>query len=188
MIKKINSPLLLLTNRVIKMISVIVCVIFVFSFQQKKENAKEWIRINQLGYEPNGIKVAVWCSKGDASIVYFDLIDSSTGKKVFSNKSGKSFGAYGPFTNSYRLNFSTFKKPGVYYLKAGNAVSPSFKINDNVYKGTADFCLLYMRQQRSGFNPFLKDSCHTHDGYTLYGPMPDSTHIDVTGGWHDASD
>lgn len=188
MIKKINSPLLLLTNRVIKMISVIVCVIFVFSFQQKKENAKEWIRINQLGYEPNGIKVAVWCSKGDASIVYFDLIDSSTGKKVFSNKSGKSFGAYGPFTNSYRLNFSTFKKPGVYYLKAGNAVSPSFKINDNVYKGTADFCLLYMRQQRSGFNPFLKDSCHTHDGYTMYGPMPDSTYINVVGGWHDASD
>jgi hypothetical protein len=45
-----------------------------------------------------------------------------------------------------------------------------------------------MRQQRSGFNPFLNDSCHTHDGYTLYAPVPDSTHIDVVGGWHDASD
>jgi hypothetical protein len=45
-----------------------------------------------------------------------------------------------------------------------------------------------MRQQRSGFNPFLKDSCHTHDGYTLYAPVPDSTYIDVVGGWHDASD
>ena len=22
----------------------------------------------------------------------------------------------------------------------------------------------------------------------MYGPMPDSTHIDVTGGWHDATD
>jgi len=39
-----------------------------------------------------------------------------------------------------------------------------------------------------GSNPFLKDSCHTNDGYTLYGPMPDSTHVDVVGGWHDASD
>jgi hypothetical protein len=38
------------------------------------------------------------------------------------------------------------------------------------------------------FNPFLKDSCHTHDAYTLYAPIPDSTHIDVVGGWHDASD
>ena len=45
-----------------------------------------------------------------------------------------------------------------------------------------------MRQQRSGFNPYLKDSCHTHDGYTMYGPMPDSTHLDVSGGWHDATD
>ncbi|HRF17332.1 MAG TPA: glycoside hydrolase family 9 protein, partial [Chitinophagaceae bacterium] len=40
-------------------------------------------------------------------------------------------------------------------------------------------------------NPFLKDSCHTHDGYVLYGEkagIKDSTHIDVVGGWHDASD
>ena len=71
------------------------------------------------------------------------------------------------------------------------AKSPEFEIGDDVYKGAADFCLRYMRQQRSGFNPFLKDSCHTHDGYTLYGAkagLPDSTHIDVSGGWHDASD
>jgi len=45
-----------------------------------------------------------------------------------------------------------------------------------------------MRQQRSGFNPFLKDSCHTTDGYTMYGPMADSTRINVWGGWHDATD
>jgi hypothetical protein len=160
---------------------------FIFSFI-KKEDANQWIRINQLGYTLDGIKVAAWCSKDKARIHSFDLIDSSTGKKVFTNTSGKSFGAYGPFANTYRLNFSSFKKPGVYFLKAGNAISPSFKINDDVYKGAADFCLFYMRQQRSGFNPFLKDSCHTHDGYTMYGPMPDSTHINVVGGWHDASD
>lgn len=57
-----------------------------------------------------------------------------------------------------------------------------------MYKGAADFALRYMRQQRSGFNPYLKDSCHTADGYTMYGPMPDSTIINVSGGWHDASD
>src|SRR5690606_20871038 len=39
-----------------------------------------------------------------------------------------------------------------------------------------------------GYNPYLQDSCHTEDGYTLYGPMEDSTHVDVVGGWHDASD
>ena len=45
-----------------------------------------------------------------------------------------------------------------------------------------------MRQQRCGYNPFLHDSCHTRDGYIIYHPAADSTHIDVTGGWHDATD
>ncbi|MDB5209505.1 MAG: polysaccharide deacetylase family protein [Sediminibacterium sp.] len=146
-----------------------------------------WIRINQLGYPTNSIKTAVWCSKKD-QIKSFELVDAITKKIVYTHSAGKAFGAYGPFTESYRLEFSSFIKPGKYFLRAGNAQSPVFDINDDVYKGAADFCLRYMRQQRSGFNPFLKDSCHTHDGYTLYGPMPDSTHIDVSGGWHDASD
>ena len=76
-------------------------------------------------------------------------------------------------------------------MQAGDTRSPEFEIGDDVYKGAADFCLRYMRQQRSGFNPFLKDSCHTHDGYVLYGEkagIKDSTHVDVVGGWHDASD
>jgi peptidoglycan/xylan/chitin deacetylase (PgdA/CDA1 family) len=159
-----------------------------FSFNKKNEENKAWIRINQLGYTPQGIKVAVWCSKNEITITSFSLIDSGSGKTVFTNNAGKNFNAYGPFKNTYRLNFSSFNKSGVYYLKAGSATSPVFKIDNDVYKGSADFCLQYMRQQRSGFNPYLKDSCHTHDGYTLYGPMPDSTHIDVSGGWHDASD
>ena len=150
-----------------------------------------WIRINQLGYAPNGIKVAVWCSKENENIKTFQLADASTNKIVFSSAAGKSFGAYGPFNQTYRLNFSLFRKQGRYYLQADNVRSPEFEIGDNVYKGAADFCLRYMRQQRSGFNPFLKDSCHTHDGYVLYGEkagIKDSTHIDVVGGWHDATD
>lgn len=150
-----------------------------------------WIRINQLGYTPQGKKVAVWCSKENKAVTAFQLMDSATGKAVFTAATGKAFGAYGPFTQTYRLNFSTFKKPGKYYLKAGDARSPYFRIGNDVYDGTADFCLRYMRQQRTGFNPFLKDSCHTHDGYVVYGEkagIKDSTHIDVVGGWHDASD
>ena len=45
-----------------------------------------------------------------------------------------------------------------------------------------------MRQQRCGFNPYLKDSCHMADGYEIYGKNSDSMHIDATGGWHDAAD
>lgn len=156
-----------------------------------KEEPEAWIRINQLGYTPGGVKVAVWCSKGQSAAGSWQLVDVNTGKTVASGMAGKSYGAYGPFKQTCRLNFSSFGKPGRYYLQAGAVRSPEFEIGEDVYKGAADFCLRYMRQQRTGFNPYLKDSCHTHDGYVLYGAeagIADSTRIDVVGGWHDASD
>ena len=52
----------------------------------------------------------------------------------------------------------------------------------------ADYVLKYMRQQRCGYNPFLADSCHTHDGFIVDHPTKTGKIIDVTGGWHDASD
>lgn len=162
----------------------------IFSFAQKEE-PKAWIRVNQLGYQPDNVKVAVWCGKDSLIIERWQLIDAATKKIATSGMMGKAFGAYGPFKQTYRIKFSLFKKPGRYYLQAGGVKSPEFEIGADVYKGAADFCLRYMRQQRSGFNPFLKDSCHTHDGYVLYGEkagIPDSTYIDVAGGWHDASD
>jgi endoglucanase len=187
MVKKIKYKKLSGIGKLVASATVFVIIFLMLAFNPK-ESENEWIRINQLGYTPQGIKVAVWCSKETDGITSFDLVDSSTRKVVLKGNTGKMFGSYGPFKNSCRLNFSLFKGSGVFFIRAGNAVSPFFKIDTHVYKGTADFCLFYMRQQRSGFNPFLKDSCHTRDGYTLYGPMPDSTHIDVVGGWHDASD
>ncbi len=168
-------------------------VVFLLSFTgiQKKDPAEAWIRINQLGYLPEGIKVAVWGSKSQQTIESWQLVNAKTKKVVSTGKAGKAFGAYGPFVQSYRLDFSKFKTPGHYFLQAGATKSPEFEIGKDVYKGTADFGLRYMRQQRTGFNPYLKDSCHTDDGYVLYGQkggIPDSTRIDVVGGWHDASD
>lgn len=147
-----------------------------------------WIRINQLGYTPDGIKVAVWAGKEKPLFKSWQLVDAVSKKVVFKAKVANFKGAYGPFSETMRLNFSSFKKPGRYYLQAGNTLSPEFEIGKNVYRGAADFCLYYMRQQRNKFNPVTKDSCHTQDGYTLYGPMPDSTFVDVSGGWHDATD
>lgn len=168
-------------------------ILFIFGLSVVLSSSKPfkedtWIRINLLGYKPTSIKVAVWVSKTTNKLAGFQLVDAETNKVVFENTAGKSFGAYAAFIESYRLDFTNFQKKGKFYLKAGGATSPTFRIDDDVYAGTADFCLRYMRQQRSGFNPYLKDSCHTQDGYTMYGPMPDSTHIDVSGGWHDASD
>ncbi|SFP71093.1 Peptidoglycan/xylan/chitin deacetylase, PgdA/CDA1 family [Pseudarcicella hirudinis] len=149
-----------------------------------------WVRINQLGYLPNSVKVAVWVSKEHDEIKEFGLYDAFSKKRVFHSVKIKSFGKYAAFESSARLDFSEFRKSGMYFIKSGNAISPNFRINADVYDGTADFILRYMRQQRSGYNPFLKDSCHKQDGFIVYHPDPkkDSTHLDVSGGWHDASD
>lgn len=165
--------------------------ILLFSFAplHAEETTGAWIRINQMGYAPGGVKVAVLGSKdAKARFRKFRLVNAATGKVVLDGSTGKDFGEYGPFLQSYRLDFSRYQVPGTYYLVSGTAKSPVFKIAADVYRGSADFALRYMRQQRCGYNPFLKDSCHPQDGYTVYGPMPEGTFVDVTGGWHDASD
>lgn len=169
------------------------CLLFLLLplFTHAQPEPQSWIRINQLGYTPGGLKVAVWVTKEDSSFARWELVERSTGKLAMIGYAGKDYGAYGPFKHSHRLNFSAVHQPGEYILKAGGVSSPAFRIGQDVYNGAADFCLRYMRQQRTGFNPFLKDSCHTHDGYVLYGEkagIKDSTHMDVVGGWHDASD
>src|SRR5690606_30391176 len=85
-------------------------------------------------------------------------------------------------------NFSTYNTEGGYYIEAGGVRSPAFRINYDVYEGTADFLLKYLRQQRCGYNPYLKDSCHLHDGIIVDHPTRSGEFINVTGGWHDASD
>jgi endoglucanase len=153
------------------------------------QEQSSWIRVNQLGYLPGSIKVAVLVSK-DSSLHCqgFEVRDVIDERVVFSSKAVKPRGPYGPFASSWLLPLSGLKTQGSYYIEAAGVRSPAFRINRDIYDGTADFVLKYMRQQRCGYNPFLKDSCHTRDGYIIYHPTLDSTFIDVVGGWHDASD
>ncbi len=165
--------------------------LFSFTEKYKTDASNSWVRINLLGYQPSSSKVAIWASKINLMPTKFDLVSKATGKVVYSSSQIQSFGKYGPFTATARLNFSAFRTPGKYFIRVNNIISPEIIIGEDVYRHTADFALRYMRQQRSGFNPYLKDSCHTHDGFVLYGAkagIKDSTYFDASGGWHDASD
>lgn len=103
----------------IKAVLLVILTTIIFSFKND-ENTVEWIRINQLGYTPAGLKVALWCSKADTKIISFELVDTATGKIVVTQDAGRSYVAYVPFTNTCRLNFSNFKQPGVYILPPGS--------------------------------------------------------------------
>lgn len=165
-------------------------VFFLHCFSALSFSQTSWIRINQLGYLKNDTKVAVLVSKENIRFNSFSIHEAQTGKAVYASSKITAYGAYAAFSKGFRLNFSSFNKAGTYYLKVADIQSPVFKIGNDVYNGTADFILQYMRQQRSKYNPFLKDSCHTQDGFIVYHPdkKKDSTKIDVAGGWHDASD
>lgn len=168
----------------------ILLLFFVFLSCTVYSQPKAWIRINQLGYLESSVKVAVLVSKTPLSCTEFEIYDARTQQRTGRLRTVKGSGSYGAFAATYRLNFSTIQKPGRYYLKAAGVQSPEFRIDNAVYDGTADFTLQYMRQQRSNYNPFLKDTCHRSDGFIVYHPdrKKDSTHLNVSGGWHDASD
>lgn len=156
--------------------------------------AGSWIRINQIGYLPEATKVAVFMSDDAVKVDGFELVDAFTGDVAWRSDAVRPTGALGQMKTTCRLDFSALKTDGAYYIKVlssgGETRSEIFPINPKVYDGAADFVLNYMRQQRCGWNPFFKDSCHRKDGIIVGHPDPkkDSTFLDVTGGWHDASD
>ncbi len=161
---------------------------FLFNVIYFAQSDSVYIRVNQAGYLPNDIKVAVVFSKSDFNINDFELVDFNTNKVIFKSNNIKEFGEFWGYKKGYRLFFTDYEKNGKYYIQINKQKSVPFVIGYDVYNGFADSLLFYVRQQRCGYNPFLKDSCHVHDGFTIYHGEKDSTHIDVTGGWHDASD
>jgi endoglucanase len=150
--------------------------------------AQSWIRINQLGYLPNTVKVAVYISQNPGTGPGFTVHDALTDRVVYKGKTVIYDGSVWGMAAAARLDFSGLTTPGGYYINYEGARSETFRIDAGVYDGTADYILKYIRAQRCGYNPFLADSCHTHDGIIVDHPTLSGTAIDVKGGYHDASD
>ncbi|HSJ62829.1 MAG TPA: glycoside hydrolase family 9 protein [Gemmatimonadaceae bacterium] len=145
------------------------------------------IRINQLGYRPDAVKVAVICSLEAREIATFEVRDAS-GRRVLGPLPARSSGAFAACASTHRLDFSALRRPGRYTIAAGGAESPPVRIARDAYAGAADTLLYYMRQQRSGWNPLYRDSVHTKDGIIVDHPTRSGEFIPVSGGWADASD
>lgn len=150
--------------------------------------AQSWVRINQLGYLPNSVKVAIYISQNPGGGPDFTVCEALTDKVVFKGKAALYDGAVWGMASAARLDFSGLTTPGGYYISYEDTRSETFRIDAGVYDGTADYILKYIRAQRCGYNPFLADSCHAHDGIIVDHPTLSGTPIDVRGGYHDASD
>lgn len=148
------------------------------------------LRVNQLGYLPTESKVAVIFSKAAITqkVRLVNLTDLSV---VRTYKPVKvTHGDWGVFEHYYEIDFSKVSLEGSYYLETTKTKerSVSFAIKKTAYNGYSETLLTFMRQQRCGYNPTLDVHCHQKDGYSFYGPMPDTTFVDASGGWHDAGD
>jgi hypothetical protein len=147
------------------------------------------IRINQIGYLPEDSKVAVIFSK-ETVRENFLLVHVETGETVLDIKPVKlKKDAWGGFLY-WEVDFSPISEAGQYILKGkkSGVTSTPFLISSKAYAGYQEQLLEFMRQQRCGYNPALDMVCHQKDGRSFFGPMPDSTFVDLSGGWHDAGD
>jgi hypothetical protein len=142
----------------------------------ESQGAGPWIRVNQVGYLPDDLKIAVLSSERP--------LQGEFGVGDISRSIGDDQGAWGPFAHNYRLEFSAVRSPGRYRVRFEKTESPEFTIGGDAYANVPKELLSFMRLQRCGFNPVTGQKCHQQDGIdTTSGAK-----VDLVGGWHDAAD
>lgn len=150
------------------------------------------LRVNQVGYLTDDIKAAVYLGDTDPANMTFRLTSPERGHIDIDSVVVTE--AWAPTAHSARIYFTSVTEPGVYTLDAlvnGQlAEVAQFYIGDDAYSrhNLHELPLVYLRQQRCGFNPTHNELCHQHDAYLVLSGDMDGTPIDVRGGWHDASD
>jgi hypothetical protein len=150
--------------------------------------AEVFVRASQVGYGTRDIKVAVAFSESKLPDA-FAVIELGSGERVLTGEARPLPGErWGAFDHHAELDFTGLERPGRYRLEVGQARSLPFSIDEAALAALPDQLLDFLRQQRCGYNPWLKVKCHQNDGRTAFGPLPAGTPIDARGGWHDAGD
>lgn len=148
------------------------------------------IAVNQIGYLPGAYKTAT--IKGSGLNQTAKLINEKNGKAVFKAEIGS--GEADPDTGDEEavFDFSKVKKAGTYHVEAGDAVSPSFRISEDVYDEALKAAIKMLYYQRCGTEltaEYAGDFAHPvcHDTEAVLYEDGDKK-LDVSGGWHDAGD
>jgi hypothetical protein len=141
---------------------------------------------NQVGYEGNKAKKAIVVADRQLPIPNFQLINTGTGKVVYSGKPVFS-GPVNKWKNwrFWTIDFSPYSTEGSYQVEittAGKTItSYSFEIGRNVLEQfTLSDVIYYFKGQRSSG---LLDKA---DHHLILAGRPADT-LDVHGGWYDAS-
>ncbi len=150
------------------------------------------INVNQLGYQTDYEKIAVFRSNEDIKGKDFEVINTADNSVAYKGKISEGVKNNTSKELNFYGDFSSVKDAGTYIVKAeGLGESYSFKIADDIYTDVNESLLKMLYMQRCGMKleekyagDFAHESCHD-DLATIYGT---DEQIDVTGGWHDAGD
>lgn len=157
------------------------------------------VRINQMGYVPEGTKELIYVGSEKEFTVYAcadnkPVYIGTLTAPEFDEASGDTV---------CKGDFSAVKEPGQYYIKAGKEKSPVFTISDRQYEICTDALLKGFYYQRCGVELTEKyagkwkhPACHLQPSYIfcqeaegLLATNPGKLEqMDTTGGWHDAGD
>lgn len=145
------------------------------------------IFVNELGYLPSAPKKASATAPCGQFLLLNERDEAVFAGKPFFRGFDKSSG-----DEVYELDFSGYTVPGTYRLKAGEELSPSFRIGAGIYdelNAALQKCLYYQRcgcaltEKHAG--AYTHGACH-RDNAVLF--ENESVEIEVCGGWHDAGD
>ncbi len=146
-----------------------------------------YLRVNQVGYLPSENKLAFVLTNENASGQSFNVIAANDASIVFTGSVGGDRGAYGNFSHLYELNLVTLTLTGTYRVRLGADTSPTFTLGASAYGGVLAPTLTFFRIQHCGNPALLHGVCHLTDGTVANGVLS-GTHVNVSGGWHDAGD
>lgn len=158
----------------------------------------EMILVNQVGYQPDAEKVALFRSGADG----FEVIDATTGKVVFSGVTSQPL--YWEFSgDSVRAaDFSALTAPGTYRLcqKGSESCSGEFRIGTDVYTEITKAAVKSFYLNRSGYeitaefgSKWARPAGHPDTAVIVHKSAasalrPEGTVLSSPGGWYDAGD
>ncbi|MGN6647499.1 MAG: glycoside hydrolase family 9 protein [Cytophaga sp.] len=137
------------------------------------------IVLNQVGYELNGTKTAIFTNSANSlAATTFDILSSTNAVVYTGNIVSK--GAVTGWTNRYfwELNFSNFQTAGIYKIRVGTKVSYPFEIGQNILFSKTAFSVV-------DFFKGMRSTNNADKTLSFYGPRNDQ--VNVYGGWRDAT-
>ena len=146
-------------------------------------NPEKKISLNHIGYTPQAEKTCVFPGNGE---IDYSIIDMNTQEICYRGKMVEKTSDFGICRTG---DFSDFQKKGQFYIETQRDSSYPFTIAPDVYEKPVNTIIEYFSIQRCGASESGYNSpCHIDDGYRVEKEQKTEKHIDVSGGWHDASD